>query len=86
MTTIAPRPTSPGGDASRADLEALEERIETRMKGLATKGDIKVVIDRVHAVETDIKVVIDRVHAVETKVDGLAEDMGAVMKHLGIPK
>lgn len=72
MTTTAPRPTRPGGDASKADLEALEERIETRMKGLATKGDIKVVIDRVQAVES--------------KVDGLAEDMGAVMKHLGIPK
>ena len=40
------------------------------MRGLATKGDIKVVVDRIQTVET--------------KVDGLAENIDAVMTHLGI--
>ena len=45
-----PQPIRPG---------VSQEELDTRLKGVATKGDIKIVVDRIQAVESKVDAIMD---------------------------
>ena len=71
------------------------EEFDTLLKGLATKGDIKTVVDRIQALENGLKSDVGSLKSdvadLKSGVDGLEEDIEElatairrIMRHLGM--
>ena len=58
------------------------EEFETRLKGLATKGDIKIVVDRIQALENTLT---QDVAGLKSDIEELSTAVVRIMRHLGIP-
>jgi archaellum component FlaC len=67
------------------------EEYDTLLKGLATKGDIKIVVDRIQALEDGLGDLKSDVAGLKSGIDGLEgdiEELAAavvrIMRHMGI--